>query len=79
MSILGVEIGVAGCTAVVYRTDGAVLGRGTREYPLMQTEPGAMELGLTEPRLTELGVTKPKAMEPGSCWTRFMAIWRGES
>lgn len=44
MSLLGIEIGVTGCTAVVYATDGKVLGRATRGYPLAHPAPGAMEL-----------------------------------
>ncbi|MHB9027121.1 MAG: FGGY-family carbohydrate kinase [Armatimonadota bacterium] len=44
MSILAVDIGTTGCTAIVYAPDGRVLGQGYRDYPLQHPAPGAMEV-----------------------------------
>ncbi|MHB9131414.1 MAG: FGGY-family carbohydrate kinase [Armatimonadota bacterium] len=48
MSILGVEIGTAGCLAVVYSREGHALGRAQQAYPLQHPEPGAIELDADE-------------------------------
>jgi len=44
MSILGLEIGTTGCSAVIFARNGEILGRAQRTYPLLHPESGAMEL-----------------------------------
>ena len=44
MSLLGIEIGVTHCSAVIFSLDGQVQGRGWRKYLLISAEPGAREL-----------------------------------
>jgi xylulokinase len=35
MSILGLDIGTTGCKAIVFRSDGTILGRAVREYSIL--------------------------------------------
>ncbi|MHB0876931.1 MAG: FGGY-family carbohydrate kinase, partial [Anaerolineae bacterium] len=44
MSLLGLDIGTTGCKAIVFREDGSILASAYREYPLMQPQPGWIEL-----------------------------------
>lgn len=34
MSLLGLDIGTTGCKAIVFRPDGSIVGRASREYPV---------------------------------------------
>jgi xylulokinase len=44
MSLLGIDVGTTGCKAIVFRDDGAILGSGYREYPLLHPQPTWAEL-----------------------------------
>src|SRR5207248_9855043 len=44
MSLLGVDIGTTGCKAIVFRSDGEILGQGYQEYPLIHPREGWSEL-----------------------------------
>ncbi len=44
MAIMGVDAGITGVKAVVFSTEGQVLSRGYREYPLHQPQRGFLEL-----------------------------------
>src|SRR5690242_10842165 len=45
MSLLGIDVGTTGTKAIVFRAeDGALLGSGYREYPLLTPRPGWLEL-----------------------------------
>jgi xylulokinase len=44
MSLLGIDIGTTGCKAIVFRTDGEILGQGYEEYPLIHPREGWSEL-----------------------------------
>lgn len=48
MSLLGLDIGITGCKAVAFSLDGRVLAQAYREYPLVQPQPGWLELDPTE-------------------------------
>ncbi len=48
MSLLGLDIGITGCKAVIFGLDGATLAHAYREYPLYQPHPGWMELDPAE-------------------------------
>ena len=48
MSLLGLDIGITGCKAVAFRLDGQTLAQAYREYPLIQPQPGWMELDPAE-------------------------------
>ena len=44
MSLLGLDVGTTGCKAIVFDTQGNILGQAYREYPLIHRQPGWMEL-----------------------------------
>ncbi|HIQ04739.1 MAG TPA: hypothetical protein EYH31_03485 [Anaerolineae bacterium] len=44
MSLLGLDVGITGCKAVIFSPDGRQLARSYREYPLHIPHPGWMEL-----------------------------------
>lgn len=44
MSLLGLDIGITGCKAVVFSAEGHALAEAYQEYPLYQPHPGWMEL-----------------------------------
>jgi len=44
MSLLGLDIGTTGCKAIIFSEAGTILGRAYREYPLIQPQPGWIEL-----------------------------------
>jgi xylulokinase len=44
MSLLGLDVGTTGCKAVLFRTDGSVLGAAYVEYENRSTGPGRFEL-----------------------------------
>jgi xylulokinase len=39
MSLIGLDIGTTGCKAIVFREDGDMLGRASREYPVLSPHP----------------------------------------
>ena len=43
MSLIGLDIGTTGCKAIVFREDGAILGRAMREYAISTPQPGWAE------------------------------------
>jgi len=43
MSTVGLDIGTAGCKAIVFDDEGRVLGQGAREYPILTPRPGWAE------------------------------------
>ena len=43
MSLIGLDIGTAGCRAIVFAADGRILGRSGREYPIISPQPGWAE------------------------------------
>jgi len=43
MSLLGLDIGTAGCKAIVFREDGAILARVVREYSILTPHPNWAE------------------------------------
>jgi len=44
MSLLGIDVGITGCKAIIFNEAGEILASSYREYPLVQPEPGWMEL-----------------------------------
>jgi xylulokinase len=48
MSLLGLDVGTTGAKAIVFREDGALLGQGYREYPLLHPRPDWIELDPTQ-------------------------------
>jgi len=48
MSLLGLDIGITGCKAVIFSLTGRTLAQAYREYPLYQPKPGWMELDPAE-------------------------------
>lgn len=48
MSLLGLDIGITGCKAVAFGLEGQTLAQAYREYPLIQPQPGWMELDPAE-------------------------------
>jgi xylulokinase len=44
MSLLGLDVGITGCKAVAFAVSGETLAGAYREYPLLQPQPGWMEL-----------------------------------
>ncbi len=48
MSLMGIDVGVTGCKAVVFETDGRMAGGAYREYPLHQPRPGWAEIDAEE-------------------------------
>lgn len=44
MSLLGLDIGTTGCKAVAFNLDGGILAAAYREYPLVFSRPGWIEL-----------------------------------
>jgi xylulokinase len=43
MSWIGLDIGTAGCKAIVFRTDGRILSQSSREYPILTPQPNWAE------------------------------------
>lgn len=43
MSLIGLDIGTTGCKAIVFREDGTILGRASREYAIDTPHPGWAE------------------------------------
>ena len=39
MALIGLDIGTTGCKAIVFRKDGVILGRASREYPVLTPRP----------------------------------------
>lgn len=39
MALIGLDIGTTGCKAIVFREDGVILGRASREYPVLTPRP----------------------------------------
>lgn len=48
MSLLGVDIGITGCKAIVFDENGKILARTYREYSLLYPKPGWVELNPDE-------------------------------
>ena len=48
MSLLGVDIGITGCKAIVFDENGKILARAYREYSLLYPKPGWVELNPDE-------------------------------
>jgi len=44
MSLLGLDVGTTGCKVVAFDESGAVLAKASREYPLLNPQPGYYEL-----------------------------------
>ena len=44
MSLMGLDVGTTACKATVFDTDGAVVAKASREYPLLNPRPGWYEL-----------------------------------
>jgi xylulokinase len=47
MSLMGLDVGITGCKAVIFDEEGKILAQAYREYPMLTPRPGWMEL---EPR-----------------------------
>ncbi len=43
MSIIGLDIGTTGCKALVFDREGRIIGRASREYPILTPQPGWAE------------------------------------
>lgn len=44
MSLMGLDVGITGCKAVIFDEEGRELSRAYREYPLLTPKPGWMEI-----------------------------------
>jgi xylulokinase len=66
MSLLGIDIGITGCKAIIFREDGEVLGAAYREYSLLQPEPGWMELDSTQVLAAVRSAIKESVKKAGS-------------
>ncbi|MGQ9554557.1 MAG: FGGY-family carbohydrate kinase [Anaerolineae bacterium] len=44
MSLLGLDIGTTGCKAIIFSEEGSIIASSYREYPLLQPQPGWIEL-----------------------------------
>ena len=39
MSVVGLDIGTTGCKAIVFHSNGRILGKSSREYPILTLQP----------------------------------------
>ena len=58
MSLLGLDIGITGCKAVAFSSEGDMLAQAYREYRLYQPQPGWMELDPAEVWAAVAGVIR---------------------
>ncbi len=80
MSLLGLDVGITGCKAVVFRADGRALAEAYREYPLYQPHPGWMELDPEEVWAAVTDVIRRATAAAGDEPVRALAIsTHGES
>ena len=86
MSLIGLDIGTTGCKAIVFSSEGKILGQGAREYAILTPHPNWAEQdaeqvwGLAWDALREAVATAgddpPRAMALSChtpCWMRWPA------
>lgn len=80
MSLLGLDIGITGCKAVVFSLGGQPLAQAYREYQLYQPQPGWMELDPAEvwQAVTEV-ISRVTSAVPGDPVAALSVSTHGES
>ena len=46
MSLMGLDVGITGCKAIIFDLDGKTIASAYREYPLLHPQPGWPELDI---------------------------------